>query len=138
MTTTQQEDGSWISPPSSLARERAGLASIEEYIQRRVNTYLPFIQSRAIFHECRLSQPTQAAANHPIWWAAYPMPTPAMAEEMEEEGTQYLVDDNVEQGTGPLWWAAAYHPGNMEPTNAPVPAPDPCPLPRRRSPRRTT
>jgi len=138
MTTTQQEDGSWISPPSSVAHERAGLATIEEYIQRRVNTYLPFIQSPAIFRECRLSQPTQAAANHLIWWAAYPMPTPAMAEEMEEEGTQYLVDNNGEQGTGPLWWAAAYHTGNTEPTNEPVPAPDPFPLPRRWSPRCTT
>jgi len=129
MTTTQQEDGSWISPPSRVAREWAGLASIEEYIQCRVNTYLPFIQSRAIFHECRLSQPTQAAANHPIWWAAYPIPPPATAEEMEEEGTQYLVDDNVKQGTGLLWWAAAYHAVGTEPTNEQVPTTNPFPPP---------
>jgi len=70
MVNTQKEDGTWIIPPSQMARDRAGLFTIEEYIQRRVNTFLPFIRSRTIYQECRDSQATQASANHPIWWAA--------------------------------------------------------------------
>jgi len=72
MENTLDEKGNWVSPPSEIARNKAGLFSIEEYIQRRINTFLPFIQARAIYQECEWSEPTQATVNHPIWWAAYP------------------------------------------------------------------
>ena len=76
MTITQLENGEWVCPSSTVAWEQVGLATIEEYIQRRVNTFLPFIRSRTIYRECRLSQATQAAANHPIWWASHPALAP--------------------------------------------------------------
>jgi len=129
MTITQLENGEWVCPSSTVTRERAGLATIEEYIQWRVNTFLPFIQSRAIYWECRLSQATQAASNHPVWWASHPMlaPTETMARN----------DDMVP--TKPLWWAAAYHADtanepNLDPNAATMP--DVFLPPRRRSPRR--
>ncbi len=33
MTITQLDNGEWVSPPSAVAREQAGLATIKEYIQ---------------------------------------------------------------------------------------------------------
>jgi len=72
MTNTQQPDGTWLIPPSATALANAGLHPISTYIRRHVDTILPFIQTRAILWECRTSQPTQAAANHPIWWAHLP------------------------------------------------------------------
>jgi len=98
MENTQLEDGTWVSPPSEIARQKAGLFTIEEYIQRRVNTFLPFIQARAIYRECEDSVPTQAAANHLVWWAQHPTrlgcptvgdywtPPLATAEEPQEPG----------------------------------------------------
>jgi len=99
MTITQLENGEWVCPSSTVAWEWAGLATIKEYIQRWVNTFLPFIQSRAIYWECRLSQATQAASNHPIWWASHPTLAP----------TETTAMANGMVPTKPLWWAAAYH-----------------------------
>jgi len=73
----QLPDGTWTIPPSVEVRQKAGLHSIETYLQRRVDTFLPFIQSRAIYRACQTSRATQAAANHPCWWAAYPLLPPA-------------------------------------------------------------
>ena len=78
MTHTQLEDGTWTSPPSETVRAAAGLHSIETYIKRRTDTYLPFIQTRAILQECQTSSATQVASNHPIWWAALPVATPIL------------------------------------------------------------
>ena len=71
MVNTQHDDGTWIMPASHDAQEAAGLLTIKEYVQRRVNMFLPFAQSCALYRECQDSQATQAAANHPIWWAAH-------------------------------------------------------------------
>jgi len=68
MVNTQDENGNWVSPPSAVAHNKAGLFTIEEYIQCHVNTFLPFIQPRAIYQSCLISRPTQAASNHPSWW----------------------------------------------------------------------
>jgi len=76
MYNVQHADGTWSAPPSALARDAAGLFTIEEYIQRRVNTFLPFIQSRAIYQSCLESTATQATSNHPCWWLANPLPPP--------------------------------------------------------------
>ncbi len=106
MTITQLENGEWVCPSSTVAWEQAGLATIEEYIQQRVNTFLPFIQSQTIYWECQLSQATQAAANHLIWWALHPALTPT-----EAAATETTVMDlaNGMVPIEPLWWAAAYH-----------------------------
>jgi len=54
-------------------RRTAGLHLIQTYIKHRVETFLPFIQSQAIYRECQTSRTTQAAARHPVWWAAFPL-----------------------------------------------------------------
>ena len=83
MVNIQLTDGSWNCPPSHLALEKAGLFTIEEYIQRRVNTFLPYIQTRNVYSDCQNSRATQSTANHPVWWAAHPplppQPVPAIA-----------------------------------------------------------
>jgi len=110
MVNTQNDDGTWIVAPSQAAREAAGLLTIEEYVQQRVDTFLPFIRSRNIYRECQDSSATQAAAHHPIWWAAHaPLPAlPAPPQpQLDADGPQ----------------PAAV-------------APFPFPTPRRRSPRR--
>ena len=76
MYNVQLADGTWSAPPSALAREAAGLFTMEEYIQRRVNTFLPFIRSRAIYQSCVDSTATQATSNHLCWWMANPLPPP--------------------------------------------------------------
>jgi len=87
MVNTQNEDGTWTPPPSETARAAAGLHSIETYIQRRTATFLPYIQSRAILRECQTSDATQAAANHPVWWANLAMlPHPASQLNQEAPG----------------------------------------------------
>ena len=77
MINTQNDDGTWIIAPSQAARDAAGLLTIKEYDQRRVDTFLPFIRLRDVYRECQDSQATQAAVNHPIWWAAH-APLPAL------------------------------------------------------------
>ncbi len=74
MVNTQNADGTWTTPASAAALEAAGLFTIEEYIQCQVNTFLPFIQSWAIYWECHFSRATQAAATHPCWWTINPGP----------------------------------------------------------------
>ncbi len=142
MRITQLENGEWVCPSSTVARERARLATIEEYIQQRVNTFLPFIWSWTIYRECRLSQATQAAANHPIWWASHPALAPMEATATGTTATD--VDDGMVP-TEPLWWAVAYHADtaaepNSDPDTATTQDPriDPFLPPRRRSPRRET
>jgi len=76
MVNVQDPNGTWSCPPSHLALAKAGLFTIEEYIQCRVNTFLPYIQNRTIYHDCHNSRATQSAANHPIWWATHPRPRP--------------------------------------------------------------
>jgi len=52
MMITQLDNGEWVCPPPAVMQEWAGLATIKEYIQQQVNTFLPFIQSWAIYQEC--------------------------------------------------------------------------------------
>jgi len=73
MANTQLADGTWVVPSSETALAAAGLHSIKTYITRRTATYLPFICTWAILLECQTSSTTQAAANHPVWWASLPM-----------------------------------------------------------------
>jgi len=71
MVNKQNDDGTWTISPSQLARDAAGFLTIEEYVQRRVNTFLPYARSCPLYRACHESRATQAAATHPIWWAAH-------------------------------------------------------------------
>jgi len=99
MVNVQLTDGNWNCPPSHLALKKAGLFTIEEYIQHRVNTFLPFIQTRNVYSNCQNSWATQSTANHPIWWAAHPplppQPIPAIA--AAPDAAAAAPDDNTEQ-----------------------------------------
>jgi len=99
MVNIQLTDGSWNCPPSHLALEKAGLFTIEEYIQRRVNTFLPYIQTRNVYSDCQNSRATQSTANHPVWWAAHPplppQPVPAIAAALDV--TVVAPNDNTAQ-----------------------------------------
>jgi len=77
MVNVQHPDGTWSCPPSHLALQKASLFTIKEYIQRRVNTFMPYIQNRNVYHNCHNSRATQSAATHAIWWANHPpLPPP--------------------------------------------------------------
>jgi len=114
MVNTQDEDGEWTTPASEIVLAKAGLFTIEEYIQRRVNTFMPFIQSRAIYRECQASRATQAAATHPCWWTINPAP-PNIAEPIMQPLEPIALSDQHQA------------------ENVPLPLPPP---PPRRSPRR--
>jgi len=77
MINTQNNDGTWIITPFQAARNAASLLTIKEYVQRPVDTFLPFIRSHDVYWECQDSCANQAALNHPIWWAAH-APLPAL------------------------------------------------------------
>jgi hypothetical protein len=61
----QGEDGEWICPDSNDVMEKAGVLTIEEYIQRRRDTILPYAQSRNIYGRCKSSE--QIGSNL-LWW----------------------------------------------------------------------
>jgi len=111
MVNVQRPDGTWSCPPSHLALQKAGLFTIEEYIQRRVNTFMPYILNRNVYRECHTSRATQSAATHAVWWANHPPPPP------------------------PPMVAAAPSAADATATND---TPLPIPTPPRRSPRRET
>jgi len=102
MSNTQLADGTWVIPSSETALAAAGLHSIETYITRRTATYLPFIRTWAILLECQTSSTTQAAANHPVWWASLPMlPHPAHPDDAEPLGQAMAIPQPAQAGPLP-------------------------------------
>jgi len=96
---TQLDYGTWISPPSAEVLEQAGLHTIEEYIARRLATFLPFIQSCIIYRECHAAGTTQVAVNHPRWWASLlppPVPTHATTTDIEPEPRNQAAHDGTD------------------------------------------
>jgi hypothetical protein len=66
----QGEDGEWICPDSNdVVMEKAGVLTIEEYIQRRRDTILPYAQSRNIYGRCKSSE--QIGSNLLCWEINY-------------------------------------------------------------------
>jgi hypothetical protein len=49
-------DGEWVCPDSNDVMEKAGVLTIEEYIQRRRDTILPHVQTRDIYGRCESSE----------------------------------------------------------------------------------
>jgi len=101
MVNSRNADGTWTTPASAAALEAAELFTIEEYIQHRVNTFLPFIQSRAIYWECHSSRATQAAATHPCWWMINPGPLAPLAPATPTLGRNVLADQDLSNGVPP-------------------------------------
>lgn len=62
----QDEDGEWICPKSEEVLEKAGVLTIEEYIQRRRETIMSYAETRTIYGKCRDSQ--KIANNNLLWW----------------------------------------------------------------------
>ena len=57
--------GEWICPDSKEVLEKAGVWTIEEYIQRRRDTILPYAKSREIYGRCTSAK--QIGSNL-LWW----------------------------------------------------------------------
>ena len=53
----ENPDGTWTCPSTVETLEQAGLWTIQEYIQRRVDTITPYAQERDIFRKCQASSP---------------------------------------------------------------------------------
>jgi hypothetical protein len=53
----QDEEGEWICPKSEEVRKnKAGVLTIEEYIQRRRETIMKYAQTRDIYGKCKSSR----------------------------------------------------------------------------------
>ena len=61
----QNEDGTWVHPPTADVLEEAGLETIDEYIKRRRDTVRRFVMFRPIYDICRRSI---AITNRAVWW----------------------------------------------------------------------
>ena len=63
----QGDEGEWIYPSSEVVLENAGVRPIEEYIQRRRNSILPYALSREIYGRCTS---TKRIGSNLLWWEA--------------------------------------------------------------------
>ena len=64
----QNPDESWTCPSSSSVLLKAGLWSIQEYIQRRRSTVMKYAQSKFIYRQCEASIPLASNPNQLVWW----------------------------------------------------------------------
>lgn len=61
----QDEDGEWICPSSDGVMEKAGVLTIEEYLQRRRDSILPYAETRKIYERCKSSE---RIGSKLLWW----------------------------------------------------------------------
>jgi hypothetical protein len=61
----QDEEGEWICPKSEEVLKKAGVLTIEEYIQRRRDTIMKYVETRNIYGTCKSSQ---KIASNLLWW----------------------------------------------------------------------
>jgi len=52
----QEEEGGWICPKSEEVLKKAGVLTIEEYIQKRRETIMKYAQTRDIYGKCKSSR----------------------------------------------------------------------------------
>jgi hypothetical protein len=62
----QDEEGEWICPNSEEVLRKAGVLTIEEYIQRRRETIMRYAEARIIYGKCKSSR--KIASNNLLWW----------------------------------------------------------------------
>jgi hypothetical protein len=61
----QDEEGEWICPKSEEVLQKAGVLTIEEYIQRRREMILKYVEMRNTYGKCKSSQ---KIASNLFWW----------------------------------------------------------------------
>ena len=61
----QDEEGEWICPKSEEILKKAGVLTIEEYIQRRRDTIMKYVETRNIYGRCKSSR---KIASNLLWW----------------------------------------------------------------------
>ena len=61
----RDEDGEWICPKSEEVLKKAGVLTIEEYIQRRRDTIMKYAETRNIYGKCKSSR---KIASNLLWW----------------------------------------------------------------------
>jgi hypothetical protein len=61
----QDEEGEWIYPKSEEVLKKAGVLTIEEYIQRRRDTIMKYAETRNIYGKCKSSR---KIASNLLWW----------------------------------------------------------------------
>jgi hypothetical protein len=61
----QDVEGEWICPKSEEVLKKAGVLTIEEYIQRRRDTIMKYAETRNIYGKCKSSQ---KIASNLLWW----------------------------------------------------------------------
>jgi hypothetical protein len=52
----QDEEGGWICPKSEEVLKKAGVLTIEEYIQRSRDTIMKYAETRNIYRKCKSSR----------------------------------------------------------------------------------
>jgi hypothetical protein len=62
------ENGEWYCPPTADTLSRAGLFTIDEYIQRRRDTIRGFVRPRPIYNACIQSVPMSTNVHKVVWW----------------------------------------------------------------------
>jgi hypothetical protein len=62
----QDEEGEWICPKSEEVLKKAGVLTVEEYIQRRRETIMKYAQTRDIYGKCKSSR--KRIASNLLWW----------------------------------------------------------------------
>jgi hypothetical protein len=60
-----EESGEWICPSSKEVLEKAGVLTVEEYIQRRRDTILPYARSTNIYGRCKNAK---KLGSNLLWW----------------------------------------------------------------------
>ena len=61
-------NGEWILPSSEDVLERTGLFTMEEYVNRRKETILPFVKRRPIYVTCLNSTRASTNVAQKVWW----------------------------------------------------------------------
>jgi hypothetical protein len=61
----QDEEGGWICPKSEEVLKKAGVLTIEEYIQRRRDTIMKYDETRNMYGKCKSSR---KIASNLRWW----------------------------------------------------------------------
>ena len=62
------DTGEWICPDSETTVRKAGLWTIEEYIESRKDIVMKFAQGRSIYRRCIKSQPIANSSHRAVWW----------------------------------------------------------------------